>query len=65
MAVDKADPKQEGKSLTIGKRYRVDSYPDYYLIDRKGILRYADIANAEIDRAIKKLLKEKAETRKE
>ncbi|MFN3728847.1 MAG: TlpA family protein disulfide reductase [Fimbriimonadaceae bacterium] len=38
--------------------YGVDSYPDYYLIDRKGVLRFADLANAELERAIQHLLKE-------
>lgn len=55
VAVDKPDG---GKSRTIDQ-YKVDSYPDYYLIDRKGILRFADLANAEIDRAIEHLLAEK------
>jgi thiol-disulfide isomerase/thioredoxin len=41
------------------KAYRVDSYPDYYLIDRKGVLRYADCANGSVDAAIAQLLAEK------
>jgi thiol-disulfide isomerase/thioredoxin len=28
------------------KRFHVDSFPDFYLVDRKGILRFADISNA-------------------
>ena len=40
------------------EEYRVDSYPDYYLIDRAGILRYADIADNELERAVKELLAE-------
>ena len=40
--------------------FRVDSFPDYYVIDRAGKLRFADLANAEVDRAIELLLKEKA-----
>ena len=59
IAIDKADPEQKGKSVTIKSLYRVDSYPDYYLVDRNGILRFADLANKEIDRAIELLLKEK------
>src|SRR5262245_44403789 len=38
--------------------FKVDSYPDYYLIDKAGNLRFADLANAEVDRAIEVLLKE-------
>ncbi|MCC6669496.1 MAG: TlpA family protein disulfide reductase [Planctomycetes bacterium] len=42
------------------KAFAVDSYPDYYLIDRKGILRVADLANGELDRALEALLAEPA-----
>lgn len=44
---------------TVGA-FRVDSFPDYYVIDRAGKLRFADLANAELDRAIATLVKEKA-----
>jgi hypothetical protein len=56
VAVDKAG--EGGREVTIGK-YRVDSYPDYYLVDRKGALRFADLANREVERAIEHLLAEK------
>lgn len=45
----------EGKTV---KAFAVDSYPDYYLIDRKGNLRVADLANKDLDRAVEVLLKE-------
>ncbi len=38
--------------------FAVDSYPDYYVIDRKGNLRFADLGNADLERAIKMLLEE-------
>lgn len=38
--------------------FAVDSYPDYYLIDRAGRLRVADLANADLDDAVEKLLAE-------
>ena len=41
--------------------YKANSYPDYYIIDRNGVLRWADIANREVEKAIKILLEEKAE----
>lgn len=41
------------------KAYHVDSFPDYYLIDRAGNVRFADLANSELDRAIAMLVKEK------
>ena len=47
------------KGKTV-EAFRVDSFPDYYLIDRAGKLRFADLANAELDRAISLLVKEKA-----
>jgi len=40
--------------------FLVDSYPDYYLIDRAGRLRVADLANGELDRAVQSLLDEPA-----
>ena len=40
------------------KAFHVDSYPDYYVIDKKGVLRFADLANAEVDRVIEMLLAE-------
>ena len=48
---------------TIGetvKAFHVDSYPDYYIIDRSGDLRVADLANSELERVIMILLDEKA-----
>ena len=42
--------------------YKANSYPDYYIIDREGVLRWADIANRDVEKAIKILLKEKDKT---
>ncbi len=42
----------------IGTAYACDSYPDYYVIDRKGQLRFADLANSEVPRAVEALLAE-------
>jgi hypothetical protein len=39
--------------------FKVDSYPDYYIVDRAGRLRGADIASAQLESAIKKLIAEK------
>ena len=41
------------------KKVGCDSYPDYVIIDRKGIVRVVDLANGEIERAVQALLKEK------
>ena len=38
--------------------YMVDSYPDYYLIDRKGNLRIADCTNSKVEDAVKMLIAE-------
>ncbi|MCB9834262.1 MAG: TlpA family protein disulfide reductase [Planctomycetes bacterium] len=48
---------REGKTVAA---FAVDSFPDYYVIDRSGKLRFADLANAELERAVKFLLAEKA-----
>lgn len=39
--------------------YHGDGYPSYYLVDKKGKLRIADIDDTDLERAIQKLLKEK------
>ena len=41
------------------KKVGCDSYPDYVIVDRKGIVRVVDLANTEIERAVKALLAEK------
>ncbi|MHC5003818.1 MAG: TlpA family protein disulfide reductase [Planctomycetota bacterium] len=40
------------------KAYAVDSFPDYYLIDREGQLRVADLSNKHVEDAIRLLLAE-------
>src|SRR5688572_10766575 len=40
--------------------FAVDSHPDYYLIDRAGNLRIADLANKAVDDAVAVLLAEPA-----
>ena len=41
------------------KSFALDSYPDYVIIDRKGVVRFVDLANSQVDRAVEMLLKEK------
>ena len=41
-----------------GKAYKVNGYPDYYIIDSKGVLRLADCANHKVEAAIEALLAE-------
>ncbi|MFT4540665.1 MAG: hypothetical protein ACI841_000102 [Planctomycetota bacterium] len=38
--------------------FAVDSYPDYYIIDRKGNLRVADLSNGDLERTVIALLAE-------
>jgi hypothetical protein len=40
------------------KAYQANGFPDYYLIDRKGVLRVADCANSKVEDALKMLLEE-------
>ena len=53
--VDKSNKKSNGETIDA---FGVDSYPDYYVVDRAGRLRFADLQNAEIDRAIEYLIAE-------
>lgn len=43
------------------KTYKVNGYPDYYLIDAKGVLRIADCNNSKVEEAIEALLAEEKE----
>jgi thiol-disulfide isomerase/thioredoxin len=43
----------------VNEAYLVDSYPDYYIIDREGRLRGADLAAPQVEKAIQQLLSEK------
>lgn len=45
----------DGKTVAA---FAVDSFPDYYLIDRAGNLRVADLANGDLERAVGVLLSE-------
>lgn len=47
-----------GKGDTFAA-YKADSYPDYYVIDRKGNLRWGDVQNSDVEKAIKLLIAEK------
>lgn len=47
----------DAKGLT-NAAYVVDSYPDYYLIDREGRVRGADIGNGSLESAVDRLLAE-------
>lgn len=40
--------------------FKANSYPDYYIIDRAGNLRWGDIVNSDVETAIKALLDEKS-----
>ena len=51
VAVDDADKTAELWGALAGK-------PDYYLIDRRGILRFADIKNTDLERAVTLLMDE-------
>lgn len=40
------------------KAFKANSYPDYFIIDRQGNLRWGDVANKDAEKAIELLLKE-------
>ena len=60
MAKDKGItyPVTGDKDGATNQSYKVNSYPDYYFIDRSGKLRIADCANDKIGEAIEALLAE-------
>jgi len=45
----------DGKTV---KAFAVDSFPDYYLVDRTGVVRVADLQNSEVEGAVRALLDE-------
>ena len=51
VGIDDADRTAEALGAVAGK-------PDYYLVDRAGTLRFADIVAADLERALKLLLDE-------
>lgn len=42
------------------KAFKGNSYPDYFMIDRNGVLRFADLVNSELEAAIEFLVAEPA-----
>jgi thiol-disulfide isomerase/thioredoxin len=44
---------------TVASLGAVSGKPDYYLVDRKGVLRFADLEEFELERAVKMLLDER------
>lgn len=56
VALDASEDGRKGKTIA---KFRVDSFPDYYFIDKKGVLRFADCANASVGDAIDELLAER------
>ncbi|MEZ5975879.1 MAG: redoxin family protein [Planctomycetota bacterium] len=45
--------------MMTANAYMVNGYPDYFLVDRNGVLRVADLANGDVVRAVQVLLTEK------
>lgn len=40
------------------KAYGINSYPDYCVIDKQGILRFADLANSQLEATVAHLISE-------
>jgi len=47
---------------TVRDALKVDQDPDFYVIDRAGNLRFADVANADVEKAVAMVVSETAET---
>jgi hypothetical protein len=66
---DKPKPPAEGLTVLVAndakgefrKAIRSDNNPDFYVIDRAGQLRYADIATESVEEAVETVVKEKTD----
>jgi peroxiredoxin len=48
----------DGRTGPIGKKWRIEYLPTIYVIDDKGVIRYKDVRDKEMDDAVDTLLKE-------
>lgn len=54
-----------GTEGPIAKRWNVSGWPTIYVLDHKGVIRFKNVRDAEMDEAVDELLSEmEAETRK-
>jgi hypothetical protein len=54
----------KGTDGPISRTWNVRGWPTIYVLDRKGVIRFKDIRNEELDRAVDQLLGEVAEGEK-
>jgi hypothetical protein len=52
-----------GRSGPIASRWNVAGWPTIYVLDAKGVIRYKDVRDKELDDAVQTLLKEVAPAR--
>jgi hypothetical protein len=48
----------DGRRGPIGKQWRISGLPTIYVLDHKGVIRYKDVRDEEMDKAVDTLLKE-------
>jgi hypothetical protein len=48
----------DGRTGPIGKKWRIEYLPTIYVVDHKGVIRYKDVRDKEMDDAVDTLLKE-------
>ena len=48
----------DGPDGPIVKKYDVEYYPNIYVLDAKGVIRYKDVRDRELERAVNTLLAE-------
>lgn len=46
----------DGMPGPIAKRWNVQGWPTIYVLDQEGIIRYRDVRDADLDKAVKALL---------
>ena len=53
----------KGTGGPLSEAWNVHSWPTIYVLDAKGVIRYADVRFEKLDKAVEALLKEQAESK--
>jgi len=48
----------DGRQGPIAKQWKIQALPTIYVLDHKGVIRYKDVQDKDLDRAVDALLKE-------
>ena len=53
----------DGGDGPISKQYRIKGFPTIFVLDHKGVIRFKDVREDDMDKAVEKLLGEIAESK--